>query len=91
MRAASGETGGIFVDAQDPAMLLSGIEQAFEPREFVVSDDGGAAIASGTVDGDPVSVPAGRYRVRVRSASQPIEFTGIEVKRDQPTTIELAR
>ncbi|HET9865030.1 MAG TPA: VWA domain-containing protein [Steroidobacteraceae bacterium] len=57
--------GGAFFDAKDAAALEKSLAAALRPG-FEVVNAQGLVLASGVVGGDPVSVPAGDHRVRVR-------------------------
>jgi len=56
--------GGSFFDAQDAEQLSAGVQATLRPTYEVLA--GESVVAGGVVNGDPVELPAGRYRVRLR-------------------------
>ncbi|MEX2536290.1 MAG: VWA domain-containing protein [Trueperaceae bacterium] len=64
--------GGRFFDASDEEGLAAALGAALEPS-FEVLDVGGTVVISGTVGGDPVSVPPGIYTVRVSGSGEMFE------------------
>ncbi|MCM2312716.1 MAG: VWA domain-containing protein [Steroidobacteraceae bacterium] len=58
--------GGYF-DAQDGEQLKSALRATLRPAYQVLA--GARVIATGTVNGDPVEIPAGNYRVRLLGAT----------------------
>ncbi len=58
--------GGYF-DAQDGEQLKNALKATLRPSYQLLA--GGKVVASGTVNGDAVEVPAGKYRVRVLGAT----------------------
>jgi Mg-chelatase subunit ChlD len=58
--------GGYF-DAQNGEQLKSALRATLRPAYQVLS--GGKVVATGTVNGDPLEVPAGNYQVRVLGAT----------------------
>jgi Mg-chelatase subunit ChlD len=57
--------GGYF-DAQNAEQLKSALRAALRPTYQVLA--GGKVVATGTVNGDPIELPAGAYQVRVLGA-----------------------
>ncbi len=57
---------GTYLDAQNADDLAGAIGQAVN-APFEVLDSAGNVIVTGTSNGDPVSLPVGSYRVRLRS------------------------
>jgi hypothetical protein len=55
---------GRYIDAGNAGELRSAIAEAVQPP-FRVIDQSGAVVVQGVVGGEPVSVPAGTYRVEV--------------------------
>ncbi|PYB69890.1 vWA domain-containing protein [Rhizobium wuzhouense] len=81
--------GGTFLDAADAKGLAAAMEQAvIEP--FSVLDANGRDVASGTVGGPAVPVPAGTYRVVVGGAGDRA-FEQITVREGKTSRVELAR
>jgi hypothetical protein len=60
--------GGEYLDASDAEGLDAAVQQALQ-IPFVVIDAAGEEVARGLVDADPVELPAGRYSVRIESAT----------------------
>jgi Mg-chelatase subunit ChlD len=60
--------GGGYFDADDGAELSAAVRAAF--RETFEVSAGSSVIATGTVGADPITVPAGTYRVAVRGAGE---------------------
>jgi Mg-chelatase subunit ChlD len=58
--------GGYF-DAQNGEQLKNAMQATLRPTYQVIA--GGKVVATGTVNGDPVEVPAGKYKVRVLGAA----------------------
>ncbi len=58
--------GGQYLEASDGEALRDAVWASLTPleRHFEVIDDAGVVVAVGTVEGEPVSLPAGAYRVR---------------------------
>ncbi len=70
--------GGSFFDPSTADELREAFRVALQP-EFVVLDDAGAIVARGRVNGDPVAVPSGVYRVQVYSSPGRV-LEGVEVR-----------
>jgi hypothetical protein len=68
---------GSFFEARDADELGRAIRQAVS-APFVVYDQGGNEVARGTVDGDPLALPPGTYRVQVESRP-PLVFDRVVV------------
>jgi hypothetical protein len=68
---------GQYFDATGAADLGQAIAAAVQPP-FRILDAAGNEVGSGLVDGDPVEVPAGAYRVEVQAA-EPITIDTVEV------------
>jgi hypothetical protein len=64
-------------NAGDAGSLATSIESALR-APYRVYDSSGALVASGTVDGSPVSLPPGTYRVEVLS-NPPATFSDVRV------------
>ncbi|MGN6031288.1 MAG: hypothetical protein ACTHQE_06445, partial [Thermomicrobiales bacterium] len=74
-----------YIDAGNQQELDAAVVDAVRPT-FTVQDASGTVVASGQVGGDPVSVPAGRYRVVIASEPQQV-FPSVEVKPGVTTKI----
>ena len=61
--------GGRYFAADDAAGLSDALEDALRVR-FVVYDDSGVTVTEGLVDGDPIELPGGTYRVVVQTSPQ---------------------
>jgi hypothetical protein len=85
--------GGIFLEAFDARGLREALETALRAEvelAFEVLDADGQVVAGGVVDAEPVSLPAGRYTVRivgVGGQGQVIE--GISVRHETATSVTL--
>jgi hypothetical protein len=60
--------GGAYYSAGDADSFSRALQAALQ-SPYVVFDQGGAAVARGLVDGEPVELPAGTYRVVVTAAA----------------------
>jgi hypothetical protein len=77
--------GGVYVNAATAEDLGPAIVTALAPPYRVLAADG-AEVATGTVGGEPVEVPAGTYTVEV--LSEPIQtFEAVVVASGQETTL----
>lgn len=56
--------GGRYFDADNETALAGAMQQALQPK-FQVLDDSADVVAEGTAGGDPVTLPAGTYSVRL--------------------------
>ncbi|TVR85993.1 MAG: VWA domain-containing protein [Trueperaceae bacterium] len=80
--------GGSFFDPNTAGELSDAFRSALQP-EFVVLAEDDAIVARGRVNGDPVAVPSGIYRVQVYSAPGRV-LEGVEVReRDVSLTVGL--
>jgi len=70
--------GGSFFDPATADELREAFRVALQP-EFVVLAEDGAIVARGRVNGDPVAVPSGVYRVQVYSSPGRV-LEGVEVR-----------
>lgn len=61
--------GGLYFDAQDGAALNAAMMEAVKPT-FEIVDAQERVIASGSVGAEPVTVPAGNYRARIKGSDQ---------------------
>ena len=82
------ETGGSYFDAASGEDLLAAIKSATGAPYVVIPAAGGEAVASGTVGGEPVTVPPGVYILEVRS-DQLIEVEDIVVAPGANVAVEL--
>lgn len=76
---------GRYIDAGNQQELDAAVVDAVRPT-FTVQDANGTVVASGQVGGDPVSVPAGTYRVVIASDPEQV-FPSVEVKPGVTTKI----
>ncbi len=60
----AGLGGGVYFDTRDGEGLQTALSQAMA-AEFTVLDAGGNTVAEGRVDGDPVTLDAGRYSLEI--------------------------
>jgi len=78
---------GRYIDAGNASELQSAVAQVVQPT-FSVLDGTGAAVATGQVGGNPITLPAGTYTVIV--ASNPEQrFPDVTINPDQTTTLQL--
>lgn len=76
---------GVYIDARNEAQLTAAVAQA-SLVPFTVLDASGAEIATGQVGGTPVSLPAGKYRVKAGTAT----FEGVIVEPGTVTRLRYA-
>jgi hypothetical protein len=76
---------GMYVDAKDGAALARAVRGSFAPRFEVRS--GQELVATGTVDGAPLELPAGSYSVRVL-AQPPRDLPGVTIESDKERAVE---
>jgi hypothetical protein len=79
--------GGSYFDARDPDELQRAIAVAVS-APYEVRDEAGALVATGTVGGDPVDVPPGRYRIVVLTDPEAI-FEAVVVASGQAVELQL--
>ena len=77
--------GGYF-DATDAKGLRDSIETALLP-DFEVEDAGGKIVATGRVDGEPITLGSGRYKVRI--LSKPVRVNEIEILPGEMTSLRM--
>lgn len=76
---------GAYLDAKDGAALARAVRGSFAPRFEVRS--GQELVATGTVDGSPLELPAGSYSVRVL-AQPPRDIPGVTIESEKERAIE---
>jgi hypothetical protein len=78
--------GGRYVEAHDGEQLAramgSSLEEAFEVL------DGSEVVATGVVNGDPVELPPGAYRVRLVAGALPVGEVTIEPRGEHGLVVE---
>jgi hypothetical protein len=79
--------GGEYFPANDAADLGPALAEALQPT-FDILDSDGARVASGTVNGEAVPVPAGNYTVRVNT-DPPLTIEQVVVEPGQTTEVRL--
>ena len=79
MRRIANLTGGRFFDAQDPAELHALLRRALSVT-YEVTDEGNERIATGILDGTPIRLPEGNYRLSVRSSGQLLVIPHITIE-----------
>ena len=81
--------GGMYFEARDEVALTEAIATSLATPDvrFEVLDVAGVLVAEGLVDGDAVSLPAGRYRLRVAGVETTV--SGISVRSEATTTFVL--
>ncbi len=80
-------TGGVFYSAADAGELEAAIEAALR-TPYEVRDLRGEVIARGTLDGGPVRLPAGIYRVEV-AAVEPLVIEDVVIEAGRATLVEI--
>jgi Mg-chelatase subunit ChlD len=78
--------GGRYFDASDKASLHQSVSDALK-TPFTVYDQGGAAVAEGVIGGEPVSLEAGFYQLKI-SGKVPQGFEGIEIVGEKETKLQ---
>ncbi|MBN2056374.1 VWA domain-containing protein, partial [bacterium] len=81
--------GGRYFDGDGADELDKAVQQALR-IPFEVFDGSGGMVAAGMVDGGPVTLPAGEYRVAVQS-EPPMEFDPVAVPGDGHLVLDLGR
>ncbi len=81
------KTGGVFYGADNAAELQAAIEAAMR-TPYEVLDLAGEVIARGTLDGGPVTLPAGVYRVKVAAAT-PLVIENLVIEPGRATRVEI--
>jgi hypothetical protein len=79
--------GGLYFDAQDEAGLSRALEEALRPK-FQVLDASGQLAAEGIAGGEPVTVPAGTYTVKLLT-SPALTVPDVVIEPEQQTRLEL--
>ncbi len=80
-------TGGTFYSAADAGELETAIEAALR-TPYEVRDLRGEVIARGTLDGGPVRLPAGVYRVEV-AAIEPLVIEDVVIEAGRATLVDI--
>ena len=78
---------GAFVTAGDADELTAAIRAAIAVP-FDVLDAAGRRVAQGRVDGPPLSLPAGTYRLRI-AGDTPVAVDNVAIRQDKDTTLVL--
>ncbi len=81
------KTGGVFYGADNAAELQAAIEAAMR-TPYAVRDLRGKVIARGTLDGGPVRLPAGVYRVEVAAAA-PLVLEDLVIEAGRATVVDI--
>jgi Mg-chelatase subunit ChlD len=79
--------GGSYFDASDAESLGAALRAAVS-APFEIVDRSGAIVGRGTVGGDPVAIPMGRYLVTV-ATEPPVTFEGVLVQPDADVVLTL--
>ena len=80
--------GGSYFDASDADELADSIQKALEIPYEVLNQEG-EVVATGVLNGEPVSIPAGTYNVNVfLSPVQKIEGVVVEPELERVYTLE---
>jgi Mg-chelatase subunit ChlD len=77
---------GTYYDASDAEGLAAALKRA-TGAPFTVLDAAGVEIARGTVDGRPVAVPPGTYRVALLGAASSLDVVVIESGAQETVTV----
>lgn len=78
--------GGRYFDTQGAEELSDAVREALQPK-FQVLDALGTVVAEGTVNSEPLEIPAGRYTVKVLT-SPPQTIEDVQVKPEQTVELE---
>jgi hypothetical protein len=78
---------GKYFNASDGAELAASLRESVEVPYSVI-DDAGKTIATGTVNGPPISLDAGTYRVTVPDAARR-ELDNVVVRMEELTEVQL--
>ncbi len=89
LEAIAKSTDGVYLDAKDSQQLLSSLQQTLQ-IEYIILDEKGAIKAKGFVDGEPVRVMEGTYKLRLILEPQPLEVN-ITVKPGQKSLLLLKK
>lgn len=81
--------GGRYFSARDQAALGAALAEAVR-TPFAVFDESGSQVGRGVVDGEPLTLAAGRYRVVV-AGTPPRTFDEVEVAGERTVRLEAAR
>jgi Mg-chelatase subunit ChlD len=80
--------GGRYFDAADTDALAQALKEAMAAK-YTVRDAANRAVASGTIDGGDITVPAGFYRVDIAAADAPIQTRDVRIDHDHVTTVRV--
>jgi hypothetical protein len=80
--------GGRYFDAANSDALAQALKEAMAAR-YKVRDAADRVVASGTIDGGEVKVPAGFYRVDIAAAGAPIRTRDVRIDQDHLTTVRV--
>lgn len=80
--------GGRYFQATDPEGLSRALEDALRVP-FSVFDGSGEPVAQGTVDGEPLELPAGVYKVAVQGGQARV-FEQVEIPSGEQVSLEVA-
>jgi len=80
--------GGRYYDAADGDALAQALRQAMAAK-YTVRDATDRVVASGTIDGGDVPVPAGLYRVDIAAAGAPIRTRDVRINAEHVTTVSV--
>jgi Mg-chelatase subunit ChlD len=80
--------GGRYFDAADTDALAQALKEAMAAT-YTVRDATDRDVASGTIDGRDIPVPAGFYRVDIAAADAPIQTRDVRIDQDHVTTVRV--
>ena len=81
-------TGGTFIRSEDGGALQKALLATLRPT-FAVTDHSGNVVGRGLIDDEPITVPVGRYKLRIDSTAALIDETAISIQDDRTTTVRL--
>ena len=81
-------TGGTFIRSEDGGALQKALLATLRPT-FAVTDHSGNVVGRGLIDGEPITIPVGRYKLRIDSTAALLDETAISIQDDRTTTVRL--
>lgn len=90
LKDIAARSGGTYLDAGDAGQLSASLSVAFATGlPFQIVDRQGTAVANGSLNGDPVEVPPGRYDLRFDVRNDPAAIKGLDIEAGHAVTLEI--